>query len=690
MKKDIRNVFKMVGYLRVYYQRVFSAILVVAIVFIVYWNDLAIVANEALQNEAFSHFLLIPFFVGFLFYLKRDMVKGILEAENYRKKIKTEYLDELVGLIVCLVAFLIYWYGSYTFYPLEYHLLTLPIFVTGVTLILFNLKVLKALILPILFLLFLIPPPTEFIYTIGGAMANFNTAASYSILKTFGLPVTLSSSYGPPTIELATSSPEPVPFSIGLPCSGIYSFMAFSMFAAFLAFVAATPLIKKVWMFITGFIVFEIMNIIRITAIVSIAHWLGEEVAMVMFHAVAGLMLIFVGMLITLFVADKFLKIQTFPAQHQQVPCLECKTNQASSESFCVHCGRFLNAFRTKISQRFWMKLSLLLLGCTVIMLSIHTPTFAIAQDPVGISSGWENATNVFPSNIVDTQGLNHTLRFLYRDRYFEGLAHQDASLMYAYFPPSTQPSTLIYVDVGVASSIASLHSWEVCLITWRTSQGLYSAVTIVDSRDIQLLEDVSLIARYLVFESPENYTQVTLYWYEKAMFNTGITVEQKYVRISLIILTRESTNYQQFEEKLLIFGREIASYWKPLKNQSLVSLGVPAQQLLLGLSIVSVVSTKAVQYSVDSRKKNNNLKIFKNFAPDKEKAMLETIRDLAKDKRVVETSEIYAAIEKSKGNSVKFDELSDALMRLEEYGFMKRDVISVKNKPKLVWRIHI
>jgi exosortase/archaeosortase family protein len=462
------------------------------------------------------------------------------------------------------------------------------------------------------------------------------------------------------------------------------------MFAAFLAFVATAPFLKKIWMFITGFFVFEILNIIRITAIISVANWLGQEVAMVMFHAVAGLILIFIGMLVTLLVADRFLKIQIFPAPYQQLPCPECKKDRGSSESFCLHCGRFLNSFRTKISQRVWMKLSLLLLGCSIVALSIHTPTFAIAQGPIEVTSGWENATNVFPSNITDSQSLNYTLRFLYRDRYFEGLSHQDASLMYAYFPPLTQQSTLVYVDVGVASSIADLHSWEVCLITWRTSQGLYPVVTILDTKDIQLLEDVPLIARYLVFESPENYTQITLYWYEKAMFNTGISVEQKYVRISLIILTRESTNYQQFEDKLLVFGKEIASYWKPLKSQSLISLGIPAQQLLLCLSVVSVVSTKVVQYSTDWRKKNNNIKIFKNFAPEKEKVMLQAIQDLANDKRVMETREIYAAIEKIGENPMKFDELFGALTRLEEYGFMKRDVISVKNTPKFVWRIYV
>jgi len=682
MEKLKHVLSKVVVNIKTYYQLILSATLITLLVLIVYGSDLEILVNEAFQSEALSHVLLIPFLAGFLFYLKRNMVKASLALEKHQKKTRTRYIDEAIGIILCLIAFLIYWYGSYTFYPLEYHLLSLPIFVMGITLILFNLKVLIALIFPILFLLFLTPPPTEFMYVVGGFLANINTQASYTLAKIFGLPVTLSSSYGPPTIILTTSAGQPAKFAVDLPCSGIYSLIAFAMFAAFLAFIASASVFKKVWVFLLGFFVFEIMNIIRITAIVSAGYWFGEEVAMFMFHAVAGLLLIFIGILLTLFVAEKILKIQVFPTLHEPPLCPECKTSMKNLENFCLNCGRFLNQFHARISEKFWMKIFLLLLGCSIVTFSIHAPTFAVAQGTIGVTadSSWQNATNVFPQ-IPDYQ-----LRFLYRDTSYESIAHQDASLVYAYFPINNSRS-LVYVDVGVASSISNLHSWEVCLITWQTAQGRYPLVTVLDSRDIQLLQDAPIIARYLVFRSPQNYTQATLYWYERATFKTGITVEQKYVRISLIILTQNSTNYQQFEDELLIVGQAIASYWEPLESQSLVSLGVPAQQLLLTLSIAFVAFTKTAQYSNEWRKRTNNLKIFNNFASAKEKLVLQTILDLAKEKKLIETRDIIEAVKSRLGKSVKFEKLLSILNHLEEYGFIKKDVVSVKNRPMLMWK---
>jgi len=512
------------------------------------------------------------------------------------------------------------------------------------------------------------------------------------LLKTLGLPVTLSSSYGPPTIELTTSAGQSTSFAVDLPCSGIYTFIAFAMFATFLVLVASAPVLKKIGLFVIGFFMFEILNIIRITTIVSVGYWFGEEAAMFMFHTVAGLLLIFIGMLLILLVAEKILKIQTFPTSQEQPPCRKCKTSLKNFENFCLSCGKFLNPFHPRISQKFWAKLFLLLLGCTIVTLTIHAPTFIIAQgtknEPIGLISGSESATNIFPNITRSDRDENYTPRFLYRDTNYERIAHQDASLMYYY-----NSSPIVYVDMGVASSISNLHSWEVCLVAWQTAHGRHPLISVLDSRDIQLLPDIPIIARYFIFIDeegiyvPKNYTQVTLYWYERATFNMGITVEQKYVRLSLIAYTRNATNYQQLEDQLLTFGQAIASYWEPLKSQSLVSLGVPAQQLLLALSIAFIVFTKTAQYSNDWRKKTNNLKVFNNFAPPEERFILQTILDLAKEKKKMETRDIYAAIKRRKGKSVKSDELFDVLTRLEEYGFIKRDIASIQNRPKLTWK---
>jgi exosortase len=623
---------------------------------------------------------LLPFFVGFLFYLKKDVVKASLALEKHRKRTSSKYVSEMLGIVLCLVAFLVYWYGSHTFYPLEYHVVSLPIFVMGTILILLNPQALLLLIFPILFLLFLMPPPATVLYTVGGAMANINTQVAYSILKPLGLPIALSSSYGAPTILLSKAAGQTASFAVDIPCSGIYSLIAFAMFSVFLAFLASTTVIKKLLLFVFGFLVFAVLNIFRITAIVTVGYWLGEETALLL-HSIAGLVLVFFGMLLILVLSEKILKIRIVTKPQGQAPCPKCKANASNLTNFCHNCGRFLSKSNLPISKASFAKVTLLLLGCSIAVLSIRAPTFATAKGFIELSSNenWQNATSVFP------EIPGYTLSFLYRDTAYERMAHQDASLVYGYFPINGSGSVL-YADVGVSSSISNLHSWEVCFITLKAAQGQYPLVDVRDSRDIQLLQDPPLVAQFLVFDR-SNYTQVTLYWYEKATFKTGLTVEQKYVRISLIILTRDSAAYPQLEQELLAAGQLIAAEWEPLKTQALISLGVPAQQSLLVAFIAFLVITKTAQYFAEQRRISNNLKIFDNFASPKERIVLQTVLELAKEKKSMKTSDILENVQKRVRQPASSRKVLDILHSLEEHGFIRRTVVSVGNTPMLVWK---
>jgi exosortase len=676
--------------MRQYYQYILSAILIIVIVLVVYGGDLGILANEALQNETLSYILFIPFFAGILFYFKKDMVVASLALEDSRKTKRNRarrYTDALVGAVLCIIAFLTYWYGSHTFYPLEYHILSLPILLLGLTLILFNRKATLVLILPAMFLVFLVPPPTEFVYSIGGTLGNFNTQASYTLLKAFGLPVALSTSYGSPTIMLRN-----LPFTVDLPCSGIYSLMAFATFAVFLALVVSAPLVKKIVIALFGFITFEALNLARITATISIANGFGQDIAMNLFHPTAGIFLIFIGMLLVLIVGDKLLKIQIIPKTQKIAACPECDTSSKKLRSFCLNCGRPLGRNKTSISKESWAKLLLIVLVCSTVALSLNAPTFAITQGPKGITYGqnWtnsQNTANAFP-NITGYQPPS----FLLRDFTYEQIAHQDASLWYVYTPESasvalTRGQPLVYVDVGIADSISNLHNWEVCLYSYPIAQGQTPTATVLDSRDIELLPDVPIIGRYFTFVSPYGYTQVTLFWYEQASFNVGVTVVQKFVRISLVVLIQNSTIQRQVEDQLLPIGQTVASYWEPMRTRALVSLGIPTLQASLAVSIAAVIFIETTQYFADFRRKTTNQRLFGNFASKDEKKMLQTLQTITATKKTMKTQEIREAIKQTMGKSLDEESLQKILAHFEEYGFVKKDIISINNKPLLIWK---
>lgn len=664
-----------------YWDYLFLAVSVALLVFFVYWHDIEVLVNEALQSEALNYVLIVPFFAGYLFYAQRRMVYATVQLDARRPQARTKYVNTLVGVSFCLIAFLIYWYGTYTFHPLEYHLLSLPVFLLGVILILFNMKTLKTLLLSTLFLLFIMPPPAEIVYAAGGALASFNTQAAYLLLRTFELPVTLSTVYGAPTLTLEAQVSGSTSFTVDLPCSGVYTLIAFTMFAVFLALALPASSKRKAGIFIVGFSLFAVLNIVRIASIVSAAYFFGEQVALVFFHSFAGLLLITIGMILTFLIVDKLFKKPVYPKAQPLQTCETCRTNRQENMDFCSECGRFSATVRRKLSRSAWTKLALLAIGCSIAALTITAPAFALAQNSIEVTSGWEHAANVFPT-VPD-----YTLKFLYRAASFEKIAKQDAALIYAYYSSNTSAPT-VYALINVADSISNLHSWEVCFITYQTAQGQNPIVTVLDSRDVQILENPPLIAHYLTFEHPDNYTQVTLYWYEKATFHIGITAEQKYVRISLLIrLEQNRTDYKALEEKLYNFSKMIAEHWAPLKTQTALALGIPAQQLLLALSLGFVITAETAQRSTESRKRSNNLKIFNNTATPEEKLMLQTILDLTEEKKAFTTKEIAAALSRKTGKPVNLDKLLENLNQLESYGFIDKDVVSRGNQPVQVWK---
>jgi len=121
-----------------------KAIAILGAIIAIYFQDLAIVANEAIRSELMSYVLAIPFLLSYLVYRKRKMLRATTPFETTNPIRKPTYTHEIVGALLCLTAFLLHWHGSYTFHPLEYHLVSLPLFTARLILIIFNAKTLRA------------------------------------------------------------------------------------------------------------------------------------------------------------------------------------------------------------------------------------------------------------------------------------------------------------------------------------------------------------------------------------------------------------------------------------------------------------------------------------------------------------------------------------------------------------------
>ena len=323
----------------------FSIIAVVIVA--VYFQDLSLVFNSALHDEATFHILAIPFLFAYLLYRKRKMIRASIQ-QNESNTIGLKHSQTIIGILLCATAVILYWYGSYTFTPLEYHMPTLPLFAAGLILILFNAQTLRQLAFPIAFLLFLTPPPVEILYSIGSSLSVLSSQASSALVNAFRMSSAISTQYGSPTIILTRPDHTIMNFTIDTACSGVYSLLGFIIFAIFIAFITRGKPISKAAILLMGIPLIILLNIVRITTILTIGYYNGDQLALQVYHLLGATALMFIGTLILLAITEK-----AFNKPISVQACKNCNPKSPNqTDEACPNCGRLLKISTDQTPQK--------------------------------------------------------------------------------------------------------------------------------------------------------------------------------------------------------------------------------------------------------------------------------------------------------------------------------------------------
>lgn len=340
------------------------ATLIVAVV-LVFHQDLATVAVDAVQNESTTYVLAVPFLFAYMIYRKRKMLKTVMPLESQAQSKIMRYLATIDGVLLASIAILLYWYGSST----AYHMLTLPIFAAGLTLILFNMQTLKESAFPLAFLI-LLTPPSGILNRVGPAFSSASSEASYAFIRAVGIPSTLTSQLGTPVIQLTRSGGEALSFTIGTSGSGVYSLLGFLVFAIFIAYTIRDKPWKKLLIFPVGFLIIYLLSISRITTLLLIGYNFGRATAMDVFLLLSGWILIFLGTFLTLVFSEKVLHTQIFSTPSQKCP--KCSGGLLPDQDLCFSCGRILRP-----SPARFHKSDLVKLGAIIAVLVLLTEPVA-------------------------------------------------------------------------------------------------------------------------------------------------------------------------------------------------------------------------------------------------------------------------------------------------------------------------
>jgi exosortase len=319
------------------------AALVVA-VFFVFHQDLVTVAVDAVQNESTTYVLAIPFLFAYLVYRKRKMLAVVMPLEVQAQPRIRRDLATSVGVLLAATAMLLCWYGSST----AYHMLTLPIFAGGLTLILFNVQTLKESAFPLAFLV-LLTPPSGILSRVGPAFSSASSEASYAFIRAVGIPSTLTSQLGNPVIQVTRSAGEALAFTVGASSSGLYSLLGFLVFAVFVCYTIRDKLWRRLLLFPVGLLIIYALSVSRIVMVLLIGYDFGRTLAMDLFILLSGWILIFIGTFLTLAFSGKVLQTQIFSNPSQGCP--RCSSESQADQNMCFSCGTILKPSPARLRE---------------------------------------------------------------------------------------------------------------------------------------------------------------------------------------------------------------------------------------------------------------------------------------------------------------------------------------------------
>ncbi len=220
-----------------------------------------------------------------------------LVREPVPLKIHDRQIDYIVGLAFLAIAAGIALAGptSRMFWLDRYDLLGLPFFVAGLVALVYGLRRLWALKVPVLFLFLAWPVP--YAPLVGDWMQGFAelTASAVAAISHW-FPIA-SVAADDNTIFYIGKAPRAFALSISSACSGVNSLVGFIIVGGALAYAVRGPALRRgIWL-IGGLIVIWLLNVVRIESIFIVGANLGQNAALDVLHPVAGLIVFNVGVL---------------------------------------------------------------------------------------------------------------------------------------------------------------------------------------------------------------------------------------------------------------------------------------------------------------------------------------------------------------------------------------------------------
>ena len=247
--------------------------LVAACIGLLYFPVLRSLVDDWINMPDFSHGFLIPAVSLYLVWERRNDLERLVPSGNWAG----------LALVVLGVVMLLLGTLATEFFTMRFSLIVV---IGGAILLLLGWGYLKVLMLPLAYLIFMIPIPSIFMQKITFPMQLFASKVAAGFMYMIGIPVLREGNI----IVLANTTLE-----VAEACSGIRSLISLLALSVFYAYISQKQTWKRLVLVLSTFPIAIIANAARVSGTGVLAHFYGDGVAQGFFHGFSGWILFIVA-----------------------------------------------------------------------------------------------------------------------------------------------------------------------------------------------------------------------------------------------------------------------------------------------------------------------------------------------------------------------------------------------------------